>query len=253
MRHIYLNQGEPDIKVYGTGLLQLLRIASDLGFSIVGNGEDFWAKNNDLCSIGYILRWDQGVTRVTRSISNPRTILLCGIIFYCTNEWRKRREIFDLYRKHVFFEEMGLMVVRFLKKGWDRGSRKYFRNDRKWFLHRIVEVLGHSHNVLKSSELKFPQKNDFFAKFRLKIVSRIFWGMSSLSNLFSFYGGIIHKRSSGIESIPNLITFPEIAQPCVKSAHFYHLRNQLWRHRTLWYDRSGHLIRKIRTQTISTQ
>ena len=56
MRHIYLNQGEPDIKVYGTGLLQLLRIASDPGFSIVDNGEDFWAKNNDLGSMGYILR-----------------------------------------------------------------------------------------------------------------------------------------------------------------------------------------------------
>ena len=56
MRHIYPSQGETDIKVYGAGLLQLVRKASDLGFSIVGNGEDFWAKNNDLGSMGYILR-----------------------------------------------------------------------------------------------------------------------------------------------------------------------------------------------------
>ena len=56
MRHIYPNHGESDIKVYGAGLLQLVRKASDLGFSIVGNGEDFWAKNNDLGSMGYILR-----------------------------------------------------------------------------------------------------------------------------------------------------------------------------------------------------
>ena len=58
MRHIYANRGDSDIKVYGAGLLQLVRKASDLGFSIVGNGEDFWAKNNDLGSMGYILRWD---------------------------------------------------------------------------------------------------------------------------------------------------------------------------------------------------
>ena len=56
MRHIYPNHGESDVKVYGAGLLQLVRKASDLGFSIVGNGEDFWAKNNDLGSMGYILR-----------------------------------------------------------------------------------------------------------------------------------------------------------------------------------------------------
>ena len=56
MRHIYANRGDSDIKVYGAGLLQLVRKASDLGFSIVGNGEDFWAKNNDLGSMGYILR-----------------------------------------------------------------------------------------------------------------------------------------------------------------------------------------------------
>ena len=56
MRHIYANRGDSEIKVYGAGLLQLVRKASDLGFSIVGNGEDFWAKNNDLGSMGYILR-----------------------------------------------------------------------------------------------------------------------------------------------------------------------------------------------------
>ena len=62
MRHIYANRGDSDIKVYGAGLLQLVRKASDLGFSIVGNGEDFWAKNNDLGSMGYILRWAFGIT-----------------------------------------------------------------------------------------------------------------------------------------------------------------------------------------------
>ena len=93
----------------------------------------------------------------------------------------------------------------------------------------------------------------FWNKFWHKTVSRILYGISWIKNPISFYEELANKRFCTIESLPNLLGFSEMVQPCVKSAHFYYLRNQLWRHRKLWYGRSGHLTWKIRTQTISNQ
>ena len=74
----------------------------------------------------------------------------------------------------------------------------------------MVEVLGHSQSLFETCEPKFPQKIDFFAKFRPKTVSRILSGMSLLKNLLSFYEELTYKGSYAIEILPNLYTFPEM-------------------------------------------
>ena len=117
----------------------------------------------------------------------------------------------------------------------------------------MVKDLGRSHILIESYEPELTKKMNFFEKFWHKTVSRILPGSCWIRNPFPFYEESTNKRFCTIESLPNLLTFPEMVQPFVKSAHFYHLRNQLWRHRTLWYGRSGHLMWKIRTQTIRPQ
>ena len=91
----------------------------------------------------------------------------------------------------------------------------------------MVKVLSHSHTPFEIYEPKFPEKIDFVAKFQPKIASRILSGMNLLKNPLPFYAELTSKGSCTIEILPSLFTFPEIAHPCVKSAHFYHLRNQL--------------------------
>ena len=64
-------------------------------------------------------------------------------------------------------------------------------------------------------------------KFRNKTVSRILYGISWMKNPISLYEELANKRFCTIESLPNLLGFPEMVQPRVKSAHFYHLRKLL--------------------------
>ena len=74
----------------------------------------------------------------------------------------------------------------------------------------MVKVLGHSHTLFEICEPKFPEKIDFFAKFRLKTVSRILLGMSLPKNPLPFYEELTYKGSCTIEILPNLLTFPEM-------------------------------------------
>ena len=74
----------------------------------------------------------------------------------------------------------------------------------------MVEVLGHSQSLFETCEPKFPQKIDFFAKFRPKTVSRILSGMTLLKNPLPFYAELPSKGSCTIEILSNLFTFPEM-------------------------------------------
>ena len=91
----------------------------------------------------------------------------------------------------------------------------------------MVKVFSHPHTSFEIYEPKFPEKIDFVAKFQPKTVSKILSGMNLLKNPFPFYEESINKELCTIESSANLFTFPEMVQPCLKSAQNHHLRNQL--------------------------
>ena len=74
----------------------------------------------------------------------------------------------------------------------------------------MVKVLGHSHTLSEIYEPKIPQKIIFFAKFRLKTVSRILLGMSLPKNSLPFYEELTDKGFCIIEFLPNLFTFPKM-------------------------------------------
>ena len=59
-------------------------------------------------------------------------------------------------------------------------------------------------------EPKFPEKFDFFVKFRLKTVSRILLAMSLPKNSLPFYEELTDKGFCIVEFLPNLFTFSEM-------------------------------------------